>query len=132
MQGGELADVTTRDVVQAAVQSLDNLVGRVFDVFDVVAVTKPVTSDAAVNLAKVVSKLSPFMGNTIEFNTVELLNDQKEFRESSEWQRQECYRLSTVRHVHTLYLIPRSLFSSFALLQYTVRSYRSRTSCTRL
>ncbi len=44
MQGGELADVTTRDVVQAAVQSLDSLVGRVFDV---VAVTKSVTSDAA-------------------------------------------------------------------------------------
>ena len=86
MQGDELADVTTRDVVQAAVQSLDSLVGRVFDV---VAVTKPVTSDAAVNLAKVISKLSPFVGNTIEFNTVELLNDQKDFREYGEWQRQD-------------------------------------------
>jgi hypothetical protein len=81
-----MADVTTQDIIAAAEENLSNLVGKVFDI---VAVSKPVTSNAAVNLAKTVSKLSPFVGNTIEFNTVELLNDQAQFSEYGEWQRQD-------------------------------------------
>jgi hypothetical protein len=42
-----------------------------------------------VNLAKVVSKLSPLLGNLIEFNTVEFLNDQRAFRGLGTWKRQD-------------------------------------------
>lgn len=41
------------------------------------------------NLSKVVSKLSPLLGNLIEFNTVEFLNNQPEYRGLGEWQRQD-------------------------------------------
>ncbi len=49
--------MNTQDVIRLASQYLDNLSGHTFDVLDI---SKPVTVDAAVNLAKVISKLSPF------------------------------------------------------------------------
>ena len=58
-------------------------------VFDVLSVAKPVSLEAALNLAKVISKLSPLLGNLIEFNTVEFLNGQPEFRGFGEWKRQD-------------------------------------------
>jgi len=45
--------------------------------------------EAAVNLAKVISKLSPLLGNMIEFNTVEVLNSKKEFHSLGKWVRQD-------------------------------------------
>lgn len=57
--------------------------------FDLLTVAKPVTPDAALNLAKVVSKLSPLLGNLIEFNAVEFLNSKKEFKEFGKWLRQD-------------------------------------------
>lgn len=45
--------------------------------------------NAAVHLAKVISKLSPLLGNLIEFNTVELLNARDEFRAYGRWVRQD-------------------------------------------
>jgi hypothetical protein len=45
--------------------------------------------EAAVNLAKVISKLSPLVGNMIEFNTVEVLNSKDEFDEFGKWIRQD-------------------------------------------
>jgi len=58
-------------------------------IFDVLSVTKPISPDAAVSLAKVISKLSPLVGNMIEFNTVEILNDKPEFSRHGKWQRQD-------------------------------------------
>jgi hypothetical protein len=58
-------------------------------VFDLLTVTKPISRDAAVNLSKVVSKLSPLLGNLIEFNTVEFLNDKEEFKGLGQWRRQD-------------------------------------------
>jgi hypothetical protein len=58
-------------------------------VFDVLTVSKPVTVGAAVNLAKVISKLSPLLGNVIEINTVEVLNAEREFRPFGQWLRQD-------------------------------------------
>jgi hypothetical protein len=55
----------------------------------VLELSKPVSPEAAVNLTKVISKLSPLLGNLIEFNTVELLNDQDEFDGLGEWIRQD-------------------------------------------
>lgn len=58
-------------------------------VFDVLEVKEPISPDAAVNLSKVISKLSPLVGNMIEFNSVEFLNDQEDFHGHGIWQRQD-------------------------------------------
>lgn len=52
-------------------------------------VTKPISPNAAVNLAKVISKLSPLIGNLIEFNSVEILNDKSDFKGHGTWLRQD-------------------------------------------
>jgi hypothetical protein len=78
--------VNTQDVIRIASQSLDALSGHTFDVLDI---SKPISVNAAVNLAKVISKLSPLLGNLIEFNTVEFLNKQNDFSEFGKWQRQD-------------------------------------------
>ena len=41
------------------------------------------------NLAKVISKLSPLLGNMIEFNTVEVLNAVEDFHQFGKWVRQD-------------------------------------------
>ncbi len=78
--------MNTPYVIRLASQYLANLSGHTFDVLDV---SKPVTVDAAVNLTKVISKLSPLLGNLIEFNTVEFLNRQKDFDGFGVWERQD-------------------------------------------
>lgn len=78
--------MNTREVIEIAGRYLAKLPGHVFDVL---TVSKPVSPDAALNLAKVISKLSPLLGNLIEFNTVELLNDRKEFQALGKWVRQD-------------------------------------------
>jgi hypothetical protein len=45
--------------------------------------------DAAINLAKIISKLSPLVGNLIEFSVVDLLNDKEEFQKLGYWKRQD-------------------------------------------
>jgi hypothetical protein len=57
--------------------------------FDLLTLAKPVSPDAALNLAKVISKLSPLLGNLIEFNAVEFLNGKAEFRGVGRWRRQD-------------------------------------------
>lgn len=76
----------TAEAIAIASEHLKELGGHIFDLL---TVTKPITPDAAVNLSKVVSKLSPLLGNLIEFNTVEFLNDQEEFHGLGEWKRQD-------------------------------------------
>jgi hypothetical protein len=76
----------TQQAIQLASQFLLSLSGHVFDVL---SVTKPVSPDAALNLAKVISKLSPLLGNLIDFNTVEFLNAKPEFRDFGKWKRQD-------------------------------------------
>lgn len=78
--------MNTPDVIRLASQYLANLSGHTFDVLDV---SKPVTVNAAVNLTKVISKLSPLLGNLIEFNTVEFLNKQGDFAGFGVWERQD-------------------------------------------
>lgn len=73
-------------VLASASLHLQRLAGHVFDVL---TISKPISPDAAVNLSKVVSKLSPLLGNLIEFNTVEFLNDQLEYHKLGEWRRQD-------------------------------------------
>lgn len=78
--------MTSAEVLATASAHLQGLTGHVFDLL---TVSKPISPEAAVNLSKVVSKLSPLLGNLIEFNTVEFLNDQPEFHELGKWQRQD-------------------------------------------
>lgn len=78
--------MNTKEVLAAASTHLTTLGGHVFDLL---TVSKPISPDAAVNLAKVVSKLSPLLGNLIEFNTVEFLNDQPAFKDFGTWKRQD-------------------------------------------
>lgn len=78
--------MNTNQVIQAASKHLNELPGHVFDVL---SVSKPVSPEAAVNLAKVISKLSPLLGNMIEFNTCEFLNEKTEFNALGKWKRQD-------------------------------------------
>ncbi len=76
----------TADVIKIASKHLETLSGHTFDLL---TVAKPITPDAAVNLTKVISKLSPLLGNLIEFNTVEFLDAQDEFKGVGTWERQD-------------------------------------------
>lgn len=76
----------TKDVIDIATIHLQGLVGHEFDVIEV---KKPVSPEAAVNLAKIISKLSPLVGNLIEFNSCEYLNDQEGFDGFGVWKRQD-------------------------------------------
>lgn len=78
--------MNTQEVIALAREYLSGLAGHEFDVLEV---AKPVSPEAAVNLAKIISKLSPLVGNLIEFNTCEYLNDQNGFAEFGSWQRQD-------------------------------------------
>jgi len=78
--------MNTAEVIKRASTHLGTLPGHVFDVL---SVAKPVSPEAALNLAKVVSKLSPLVANMIEFNTCEFLNEQPEFKPHGRWRRQD-------------------------------------------
>lgn len=76
----------TKTVISIASGHMRSLTGHTFDVL---TISKPISPDAALNLAKVISKLSPVLGNLIEFNTVELLNAQPDFGFFGKWKRQD-------------------------------------------
>lgn len=76
----------TADVIKVASDHLQGLRGHEFDVLEV---AKPVSPAAAINLAKIISKLSPLVGNLIEFNTCEYLNEFPEFDRWGHWHRQD-------------------------------------------
>lgn len=78
--------MNTQEILKVGAAHLDGLSGHVFDLL---TVSKPISPEAAINLSKVISKLSPLLGNLIEFNTVEYLNDQEEFAQLGVWKRQD-------------------------------------------
>ena len=73
--------MNTQEVLTLASAHLQGLSGHVFGVL---TLSNPISPDAAVNLSKVVSKLSPLLGNLIEFNTVEFLNNQSEYQRAGQ------------------------------------------------
>jgi hypothetical protein len=77
------------DTAQAIRLATEHLAGLEGHVFDVLSVSAPVSPAAAANLAKIVSKLSPILGNLIEFNTVEYLNQHEAFKKIGKWKRQD-------------------------------------------
>ena len=81
-----LGRLNTAQSIAIATEHLNGLSGHFFDLLEV---SRPVSPDAAVNLSKVVSKLSPLLGNLIEFSAIEYLNDQEEFAGQGKWERQD-------------------------------------------
>lgn len=78
--------MNTQDVITIASEHLNDLPGHTFDLL---SLSKPDTIEAAVNLTKIVSKLSPLVGNLIEFNIVEFLNKHNDLQELGKWKRQD-------------------------------------------
>jgi hypothetical protein len=78
--------LNTRDIIREATAYLLNTPGHVFDVL---TLSRPTSVEEAINLSKVVSKLSPLIGNHIEFRTVDMLNLQEVFKPHGRWTRQD-------------------------------------------
>ena len=78
--------MTTRQVLETVSKNFDSLNGQIFDVL---SVAKPKSSQEAVNLAKIISKLSPLVGNLIEYRIVDFFNSIPELKEFGTWKRQD-------------------------------------------
>lgn len=76
----------SRDILNKAEKQIDNLSGKTLDILDV---TKPSDTEYALHLAKVISKLSPILGNMIEYSVVKYLNESKEWKGLGKWVRQD-------------------------------------------
>lgn len=81
----ELNEMTYKQVLRKASNELAAMSGRIFDVVDV---KRPSTIEYAVQLSKVISKLSPLIGNMIEFATVDMLNE-LDWEGKGKWIRQD-------------------------------------------
>jgi hypothetical protein len=75
-----------KQVIQIAGNHLIELRGKVFDV---ISLAQPKSLESAINMTKVISKLSPLVGNLIEFNTVTFLNSIDDFKPFGKWKRQD-------------------------------------------
>ncbi len=78
-------NILAQEILRKASLSLEGLANRIIDVVDV---KRPPSIDYALNLSKVVSKLSPLLGNMIEFNTIDLLNTY-DWNNQGIWERQD-------------------------------------------
>lgn len=79
-------EMDTRQVLELAATSLAGLKGHTIDVL---SITRPSSVAEAVNLSRIVSKLSPIIGNLLEFKSVEILNDIGAFEGLGDWIRQD-------------------------------------------
>ena len=75
-----------KTIQKYAREILKSLVG---ESLDVLTISKPTTAAEIANLAKIVSKLSPLMGNLIEFKTTEYLNTRRGDWPDGRWFRQD-------------------------------------------
>lgn len=78
--------MNTKQVLQIVNESLHSLKNQKFDV---ITINDPQSPEGYVNLAKIISKLSPIMGNLIEFHTVDFLNQNKQIAPYGKWIRQD-------------------------------------------
>ena len=74
-----------KEILSKAKSELTALDSHLIDIVDI---KKPTSIEYATQLAKVISKLSPLLGNMIEFSTVELLNEY-DWSDSGIWVRQD-------------------------------------------
>lgn len=77
--------MTYKEILERASEHIFSLKGESIDVLDI---TKPPTVDYAEHLAKTVSKLSPLVGNMIEFSICEELN-KLDWYNAGNWKRQD-------------------------------------------
>lgn len=73
-------------VLTTATTILNNLQGHTLDVL---AIGKPPDAQYAANLARVLSKLSPLVGNMLEFAVVSSLNQYPNWPRNGHWVRQD-------------------------------------------
>lgn len=78
--------MNTSELLSHSSRYLSSLSGKTLDV---ISVAKPTSNEAAVNLSKIVSKLSPIVGNLIEFNVVDYLNTDSQISNFGVWERQD-------------------------------------------
>src|SRR5438309_6128361 len=77
--------MTHKEILEIATQRLRSMKDSTMNVLEI---AKPPTVDYAQHLAKVVSKLSPLIGNMIEFNSVVELN-KADWKGLGKWERQD-------------------------------------------
>lgn len=75
-----------QQVLDTAIAFINQLDGRVLDV---ITVSKPPDLEYAHHLATVVSKLSPLVGNMLEYSIVNILNQQDWSAHHGSWKRQD-------------------------------------------
>ena len=75
-----------KEVLKIASSHLTNLKNHTMDVVDI---AKPPTLDYARHLSKIISKLSPLVGNMIEYNVCLELNKLDELKSLGSWFRQD-------------------------------------------
>jgi len=75
-----------QEMLERATAELDNLEGRTIDVF---TLRKPHDVEEAFYVAKIISKLSPIIGNLIEYELTRHLNSKGGWPEGTEWKRQD-------------------------------------------
>jgi len=78
--------MNTKEVIEITSLYLEKLPGNTLNVL---TLEKPTSIEAAINLTKIVSKLSPLVGNLIEFTIVEFLNSHKKLKDTGKWKRQD-------------------------------------------
>ena len=78
--------MNNQQALQIAAQAVYRLKGHTLDIL---TVAKPRDIQSAIELSKVVSKLSPLVGNTLESIIVQYLNTVHVWSESSIWTRQD-------------------------------------------
>ena len=77
---------TQRKILANVKKAMKSLVGTTFDVL---TISRPQSADEAANLSKIVSKLSPLIGNLIEFKVAEYLNKCETTKNYGLWKRQD-------------------------------------------
>ena len=73
-------------IINSAKTSIQKLNSQVVDIIEV---QKPTSIQYALQLTKIVSKLSPLLGNLFEFKIVDELNREKTGSISGQWLRQD-------------------------------------------
>ena len=77
---------TYKRILQEGERHLSSLDNHIFDVLDV---KQPKSSQAVMNLSTTISKLSPLVGNLIEFAICDFLNKKSNHKHLGSWYRQD-------------------------------------------
>lgn len=78
--------MNTKEAIRLATSTLQGMKGRTLDIL---TIGRPRDIQSGVEFAKIVSKLSPILGNYIELSSVNHLNDSQEFVGLGRWRRQD-------------------------------------------